>query len=114
MGWSSLTAEAASPVLQTKWQLWEEAKVTVFSGDICLAVSDKTLLYNLGYTPLSSWASLCLLPQTSRRTVLAHGCLFWKQSWKSLKIGGFCGDVCPLDLSQSPGCSCKDPLLWSL
>lgn len=80
MSWTSLTAAAASRVLQSKWHLWEEAKVIVFAGDICLAVSDKILLYNLGYIRLSSWASLCLLPQTSRSTVLAHGCLFWKQA----------------------------------
>lgn len=62
MGWTSLAAEAASRVLQNKWHQLEEAKVTVFVGDICLAVfclfvSDKILLYNLGYIPLSSWAS---------------------------------------------------------
>lgn len=94
MGWTSLTAEAGSRVLQSRWHQWEEAKVTVFAGDICLAVfclfvSHKILLYNLGYIPLSSWASLCLLPQTSRSTVLAHGCLFWKQLYPQ-KAGKAC------------------------
>lgn len=107
MSWTSLTAEAASRVIQSKWHLWEEAKVTVFAGDICFAVSDKILLHNLGYIRLSSWASLCLLPQTSRSTVLAHGSLFWKQACpqkagKACKLEGFCGDACPPGLKSEP------------
>lgn len=36
------------------------------------------------------------------------------ESWKSLQIGGFCGDACPLDLCQRAGCSSQSPLLESL